>query len=335
MAEDKGRAKIIEICDGVYRLKIPMSKTTGSVNSFLVKDSNGGWIIIDPGFSVPACYEGWTEMMEQLHFGFDDISAILCTHFHGDHAGTAGWFAQHCSAPIYLHPVDIEAYHAEWDDDEENVSRMIALLAKHGLENPERIAELRRQKAALASSSLVYYDSFIPLDENDRFPVEGGTLHTFLTPGHTAGHCMFILPEKNLVFAGDMLLPITYPPVSIKHYSDKNPITMALSTLKMIQTCLPSWDDFSCLPGHGWVIEDPAARAGEELKYFSDRTDYYLRRIKRSPATAYEISEEIAASEKIRKFHLTLSESVAYLEHLRSEGAAQREEIEGIYYYRA
>lgn len=335
MTEDKSQARIIEICSGVYRLKVPMVRSAGSVNSFILRDGNGGWTVIDPGFNVGPCYEGWQRLMSELGIGFDDIRLILCTHFHGDHTGMAGWFERQCAAPICMHPLDIECYHAEWDDDAAHFERMLAMMRSYGLTDNGRIEEMRSQRAYAGSSGIEKCSSFTPLNDGDAFPAEGGRLHTIMTPGHTAGHCMFVYPEKKLVFGGDMLLPITYPPVGLKSYGDRNPVAQMLDTLNMIKVCLPQWEGLSCLTGHGWAFSDPAGRAEAELEYFRDRIEWFYKRCAEQPVTAYELAEESAAAGNKRRLHLIISEAIAYLEYLHSQGRAKRELKDGIYYFQS
>lgn len=200
MDEQRKEAKLIEAAPGVYRLKIPMNIQKGSVNSYMLRDEKGGWVIIDPGYNTEPCRCGWEEAMATLGMRFEDISLILNTHFHGDHAGMAGWFEQRCKAPIYMHPDDIDSYHAEWDDDTLHVDKMVDYMSRHGLRG-WRIDELREQMAVIGTASIDVCHRFLELDESDVFTVEDGALHTIFAPGHTTGHCMFYCSERKLLFS--------------------------------------------------------------------------------------------------------------------------------------
>ncbi|HTP01088.1 MAG TPA: MBL fold metallo-hydrolase [Anaerolineales bacterium] len=113
-----------------------------------------------------------------------DVTHVLLTHIHLDHAGAAGWFARQ-GAEIYVHPVG----------------------APHLL-NPEKL---------LASAGRIYGDQMQTL-WGEMLPVPEHELHVahdgeeivigslrFLpidTPGHAEHHFVYLL--ENLLFSGDV-----------------------------------------------------------------------------------------------------------------------------------
>lgn len=324
MSETLQASKLIESCEGVFRLKTPLNIQKGSVNSYMLRGRDGGWVIIDPGYSTQPCRRGWLEAMETLGFGFNDIKLILITHFHGDHAGLAGWFEKQCSAPIYMHPYDIESYSAEWDDDLGHVNAMVGFMSQYGLHG-SRIEELRRQMADIGTASIDVCSNFLNLSEGDEFPVEGGVLHTMFAPGHSSGHCMFWFPERKLLFSGDMLLPLTYAPVGLRSYGDDDPVESIISALDTMAEGPLTSPGAICLPGHGWALEEPAERAAAAADHFRETAQWYYERCRRQAASAYDIAEELASGGTKRKFHLLMSEAMAYLEYLRRHGRLERD----------
>lgn len=332
MEERRQEAKLIEAAPGVYRLKIPMNIQKGSVNSYLLRGAKGDWVIVDPGYFTEACLRGWESAMEELNIRFEDISLILNTHFHGDHAGMAGWFERRCSAPIYLHPDEILSYHAEWDNDLLHVDTMVAYMSPHGLHG-WRIDELREQMARIGTASIEVCSRFLELQEGDSFAIEGGRLHTILAPGHSSGHCMFYCPERKLLFSGDMILPITYPPVGLRSYGDTDPIGSAIRSLDKLAEAFQD-PGILCLPGHGWAIDEPAERAGAAADHFRETAQWYLERCKREEVNAFQVAEEIASGGTKRKFHLLMSEAMAYFQYLHLQGKITRRRGEdGLVYY--
>ena len=196
-ASEEPRTKLIPVSDDIYRMKIPLNPVQGSVNSYLLRDGKGGWVVLDPGYNTAYCRAGWQEAMETLCFGFEDISLILVTHFHSDHAGLAGYFEQRCSAPIYMHPLEVISYQSEWDKEARHVDKMVAFMSQYGL-SEARIPELRTQMARVDIKTIDVCHHFEPLQVGDCFPVAGGTLRTIAAPGHSVGQCMFYLEEKKL-----------------------------------------------------------------------------------------------------------------------------------------
>ena len=77
---------------------------THLVNWTLVTGDDGV-ILIDAGF--PGSRPDVLASLGELGFGVTDVRAILLTHAHIDHFGTAIWFAQTHGTPVYCHADEV------------------------------------------------------------------------------------------------------------------------------------------------------------------------------------------------------------------------------------
>ena len=77
---------------------------TDLVNWTLVTDGNGV-MLIDAGF--PGSRDDVLASLRQLGFGVDGLRAILLTHAHIDHFGSAIWFAKTHGTPVYCHADEV------------------------------------------------------------------------------------------------------------------------------------------------------------------------------------------------------------------------------------
>ena len=77
---------------------------TDLVNWTLVTDGDGV-MLIDAGF--PGSRDDVLESMRRLGFGVDDLRAILLTHAHIDHFGSAIWFAKTHGTLVYCHAAEV------------------------------------------------------------------------------------------------------------------------------------------------------------------------------------------------------------------------------------
>src|SRR5271165_1678182 len=77
---------------------------TDLVNWTLVIDGNGV-MLIDAGF--PGSRDDVLASLRQLGFGIDDVRAILLTHAHIDHFGSAIWFAKTHGTAVYCHADEV------------------------------------------------------------------------------------------------------------------------------------------------------------------------------------------------------------------------------------
>ena len=152
-----------------------------AIAAYLIK-SEGAVVLIEsgPGSTLPGLEEGLAKQGLSPH----DITHLLLTHIHLDHAGAAGWLARQ-GAQVYVHPVG----------------------APHML-NPEKL---------LASATRIYgnrmeslWGEFVPVVEDklhvvrDREVIVIGNWE-FLpidTPGHAEHHYAYIF--EDICFSGDV-----------------------------------------------------------------------------------------------------------------------------------
>ena len=91
--------------------------------------------------------------------------AIVATHGHNDHINAAIALSDRLSAPIWLHPADLELWHQVYPD---------------------------RQPDGLLSDGM-------------RISAGGATVEVVHTPGHTPGGCSLYDAEGAVVYSGDTL----------------------------------------------------------------------------------------------------------------------------------
>jgi glyoxylase-like metal-dependent hydrolase (beta-lactamase superfamily II) len=152
-----------------------------AIASYLIRQDDAVVLIESgPGSTLPSLEAGLAK--EGLTAA--DVTHVLLTHIHLDHAGAAGWLAQQ-GADIYVHPVG----------------------APHML-NPEKL---------LASAKRIYGDKmdslwgeFLPVPENrlkianDAEAIKIGNLEFIPvnTPGHAEHHHAYLF--ENICFCGDV-----------------------------------------------------------------------------------------------------------------------------------
>jgi len=153
----------------------------GEIATYLVPHS-GGVVLVDPGpeSTIPTLIAG----MNLLGVTEKDVTHVLLTHIHFDHAGAAGWFAQK-GAQIFVHPIG----------------------APHLL-NPERL---------VASASRLYgtkmdrlWGEMKPVrpenltEVKDGLEIFAGDLRIIAlhTPGHAEHHISYIY--NDVIFSGDV-----------------------------------------------------------------------------------------------------------------------------------
>jgi glyoxylase-like metal-dependent hydrolase (beta-lactamase superfamily II) len=225
---------------------------TDLVNWALVTGDDGV-VLIDSGF--PGQRPEVLASLKELGFDAADVEAILLTHAHIDHFGTALWFADQCGTPVYCHADEVGHAKREYLEQASPVD-----VARHAWQ-PRWLKwslDISR-KGAFTHGGI---PSAQALTEGVAAQLPGNPM-AIPTPGHTGGHCSFVV--DGVLVSGDAL--VTGHPVSAKrgpqllHYVFNHDQTDCVRSLAVLATL----DTDVLIPGHGEVwrgpIRDLAAQA--------------------------------------------------------------------------
>jgi glyoxylase-like metal-dependent hydrolase (beta-lactamase superfamily II) len=165
----------------IFTLDLKFRGLSGAIAAYLIPHRHGALLVeCGPG----STQETLIAELEKHELKPGDISDVLLTHIHLDHAGSAGWLA-HQGARIHVHPNG----------------------ARHMM-NPEKL---------LASATLLYGDQmdtlwgeFIPvpedqlniLEDGDLINIQGLKFKAIDTPGHANHHYVYIF--EGICFSGDI-----------------------------------------------------------------------------------------------------------------------------------
>ena len=166
---------------------------TALVNWTLVSDDSGV-MLIDAGF--PGSRADVLSSLDRLGFAPGDVRAILLTHAHIDHLGSAIWFAKTHGTPVYCHAHEVGHAKREYL---QQVSP--AALISHAW----RPRWLKWSLEVAANGGMVREG--IP-GTQALTPEVAATLPgrptALPTPGHTGGHCSYVVDR--VLVAGDALI---------------------------------------------------------------------------------------------------------------------------------
>lgn len=168
-------------------------------NVYFVR-SGQSWALIDAGW--PNCGQLITEAAASLFGAVAPPAAIVLTHIHADHTGSAVELARTWGCPVYVHPDELP------------------LAAPGNLATVERYANpldrwlilplLRTMPRARVESML----SDTSLKDVTRVFEPGAATpglpdwKCIPTPGHTSGHVSFFREHDRVLIAGDALLTV-------------------------------------------------------------------------------------------------------------------------------
>ncbi|MBW0019639.1 MAG: MBL fold metallo-hydrolase [Mycobacterium sp.] len=219
-----------------------------AVNWTLVTDDTGV-VLIDAGY--PGDRDEVLASLRKLGYGPPDVRAILLTHAHIDHLGSAIWFAREHGTPVYCHADEVG--HAKREYLEQVSVLDIAL-------------RVWRPRWAVWTAHVVRSGGLIrdgiPTAQALTADVAAGLPghpRAVFTPGHTNGHCSYlvdgVLASGDALVTGHPLMRQSGPQLlpAIFSYSQERCVR-SLAALALLETEI-------LLPGHGDVWRGPIREA--------------------------------------------------------------------------
>ena len=153
------------------------------VGPYVLNTGGGTFALIDPG--PMSTYERVRRGIQECGLEPAGLRAVLLTHIHLDHAGSAGAFATDAQVPVYVH--ELGAPHLA------DPSRLVASARRvFG----ERFDSLWGGFASVPASLLR------PISGRSRLRIGASDLHIVGTPGHARHHIAFLNGDGTL-FVGD------------------------------------------------------------------------------------------------------------------------------------
>lgn len=183
---------VSEVAEGVYRLG------TRWANFYLVVEGYE-CILVDAGY--PQYFTQLRGTSQAIGVGLERFSAVIVTHHHVDHAGTAEAVRSRSGADVLVGVEDTPIVRGERPSHpphgfwrEAWRPSMFAYLLHSARTGGARC----RPVAALNT-----------LEENGPLALPGRP-RIIRTPGHTASHSSVFLPERGVLLAGDAMVNFDY-----------------------------------------------------------------------------------------------------------------------------
>lgn len=167
--------------------------TTPEVNWTLVADDTGV-LLIDAGY--PGQRAEVLASLDQLGFGPADVRAVLLTHAHIDHLGSAIWLAATHGTPVYCHADEVG--HAK----RQYLQQVSPVALANQVWRPSWL-RWSLTAARLGGLSRDGVPSALPLTDEVAAQLPGRPV-PIPTPGHTAGHCSYVV--DGVLVTGDALI---------------------------------------------------------------------------------------------------------------------------------
>lgn len=320
-----------EVDAGLYRIPLPLpSDGLRAVNVYVVRDGDG-LVMVDSGWALARARELLEQAVKLLGSGLGEVRRFLVTHVHRDHYTMAVAVRREFGTRVAL------------GRGEAGTLR----LARAGTPSAGLLSQLRRggatdlgravQSAREPIDPADWADPDDWLDAPEDIELETVTWQAYPTPGHTRGHVVFVDASRNVMFAGDHVLPRITPSIGFEQNAAELPLRDYLDSLALVRR-LP---DRLLLPAHGPVSPSVHVRVDELIDHHDTRLRRTEEAIAARPGTAADAARRLRWTRRERQFDeldllskcLAVTETLAHLDVLVAAGRLRRTDSDGTCYY--
>lgn len=265
-----GNGETLEVAQGIEWLRMPLPFALNHINLWLLRDGDR-WAIVDSGVGTEETINIWHAVFSDAMDG-DPASHIIATHMHPDHVGCAGFLARHFDVDFWM------------PRDEYMLCRI--LVADTGRDAPPegvrfyKDAGFTDEQLDSYQHAFGYFGKFVkPLPEaykrlkdGDELTIDGHRWQVITGGGHSPEHACLYDDDRNILIAGDQLLPTVSSNVSVWPTEPlANPLLDWFASLRKLRAAIP--DDVLVLPAHGKPFRGAYSRIDAIIGEHEDRLD--------------------------------------------------------------
>jgi len=263
----------LALTEGITWLRMPLPFQLNHINLWLLRD-NGGWVIVDTGLGTSTTRDTWRKVFAD-GMGNDPATHVVVTHLHPDHAGCASWLVGEFDVDFWM--------------TREEYLLCRALIADTGKEAPpdgmrfyraagfddEQLARYRENFGMFGKVVPDMPQSFRRLCDGDALEFAGHEWEVIVGRGHSPEHACLYDRSRNIVIAGDQILPTISPNVSVwPTEPHANPLQEFFASIDRLEQALP--EDVLVLPAHGKPFRGAHARLEELRREHTERLEILL-----------------------------------------------------------
>ena len=201
------------LMEGITWLRMPLPFQLNHINLWLLRDS-GGWVIVDTGLGTGTTRDTWRKVFSD-GMRNDPATHVVVTHLHPDHAGCASWLVSEFGVDLWM--------------TREEYLLCRALIADTGKDAPadgmrfyraagfddEQLARYRENFGMFGKVVPDMPQSFRRICDGDTLEFAGHEWEVIVGRGHSPEHACLYDRSRNIVIAGDQILPTISPNVSV------------------------------------------------------------------------------------------------------------------------
>lgn len=322
--------ELISLADGVGWARLPVPGSLKHINVWALED-NGGVALVDTGLDIAASREAWEALLAGPLAG-QPITRIICTHFHPDHLGLAGWLTGRFGVALWMTREEwLFARMLTADIRDVPPPEALAYWRAAGWDEERIENEAAKGWGRFASVVSPVPVGFVRIRDGDLLTIGSRQWRVVVGNGHCPEHACLVDETGRVMIAGDQVLPRITSNVSLSlSEPEADPLGDWLASIARLKQ-LP--DNLLVLPSHGEPFTGLHARLDALDFGHRDRLDALHNHLM-EPRRAVDCFS-VLFGRKIDEslMGLATGEAMAHLRRLEMEGRAIREVRDGVNWY--
>ena len=277
-------SSVVEVAPGLLWARMPMPMALDHINVYLLRGQTG-WTVIDTGLNTDLARSCW-ERIVSAHLDGLPIEALICTHFHYDHAGLALWFIERFGVPLYMTLGEFMTMRVMNTPLPEALPPTLLQFYQAAGLSTERTQNMFNE---------LRQDPFIPpfapayrrLREGQVLSIGQRHWRIIIGEGHSPEHACLYCEEEGILIAGDQLLPGISSNIMVSDIEpDANPLQCWFDSLDRLENCRA---DTLVLPSHQKVFRGLHLRTQSLREHHLQQFSLLLQHLEQTPqCTAIE-----------------------------------------------
>jgi glyoxylase-like metal-dependent hydrolase (beta-lactamase superfamily II) len=296
---------------------MPLPFQLDHINLWLVDDDRG-CAIVDTGIGDAKTRALWDRILPK------EITRVILTHYHPDHAGNAAWLCQRFGVELWTTQGEYLTAHAVRSSGAGyTADAVLEVFKRNGLDD-QRNAAMAKIRGNNRYAELVpdFPHAYRRIIDADRMRIDGHEWRAIIGHGHAPEHLSLYCKDLNTLIAGDMLLSTISTNVSVWSIDPEgDPLRLFLESLERYLE-LPA--DVLVLPSHGKPFRGAHARVAQLRQHHESRLAELLQ-VLDEPRSANDLL--LVLFRRALDAHQTffaMGEAIAHLHYLFYAGKARR-----------
>ncbi len=327
-----GNGETMPLIEGVAWLRMPLPMALNHINLWLLRD-DGGWVIVDTGIDTKTTRELWRQVFVD-DMGGEPATHVVATHLHPDHVGCANWLVNEFGVDLWM--------------TREEYLLCCVLVNDTGTAAPEegvgfyRAAGFTEDQLNTYKSTFGMFGNFVKgmprsyrrMQDGEQLEFAGHEWEVVTGCGHSPEHACLYDAARNIVIAGDQILPTISPNVSVWPTEPMaDPLKDFFDSIDKLERKLP--DDVLVLPAHGRPFRGAHVRLEELRREHEEKLDALLANSDEPRRVVDVFPDLFGAAINDSNRIMATGEALAHLHYLCNTGdmAVDRDET-GVNWFR-